>query len=88
MKSSINDLIIKSFDSELTLSFDIQVHSPHTTRVPHVRCTVWSRAFLFSKNYVGIHFLFFILKKMRKSLVSREKRVKSDDRIDKRVLSI
>ena len=64
-----------------------EVNSPHTTRVEHVRCIVVTDVF-FSKNYGGSHFLNFFPKKMRKSLASREKRVKSDDKIDKPVLSI
>ena len=56
-----------------------EVNSPHTVRVPYVRCTVRSRAFFFRKIIAGAICLFFPQKKMRKSLVSRVKRVKSDD---------
>ena len=44
--------------------------------------------FFFEKLWRDPFFGFFFSKKMRKSLVSYEKRVKSNDKNDKRVLSI
>ena len=63
----------------------LTTHHTGGSRVTHSAVT---GVFFPRKFMAGSFFLFFAQTKMRESLVTHEKRVKSNDKNDKRVLSI